>query len=108
MRTEANISALKETQEQELEILRRENAKRLESIEKRYEAEQTAIEASHETLSQIAETRADMSALEELIAVQEEQEKSEYRCEPKRKHCLRRRSAKKANGLKPRWRFWNR
>ena len=74
VRTEANISALKETQEQELEILRKENAKRLESIEKRYEAERAAIEASQETLSQIAESRAEMSALDELIAVQEELE----------------------------------
>ena len=75
VRTEANISALKETQEQELEILRKENAKRLESIEKRYEAERAAIEASQETLSQIAESRAEMSALDELIAVQEELKK---------------------------------
>lgn len=39
---------------------------------KRYEAARAAIEASEETFPQIAESRAEMSALEELITVQEE------------------------------------
>ena len=74
----------------------------------RYESARTAIEASYETLSQIAESRAEMSALEELITVQEELEKSLHRCEPYRKHWLRRRWVRKSSGLKLCWHFWNR
>ena len=99
VRTEANISALKETQEQELEILRKENAKRLESIEKRYEAERAAIEASQETLSQIAESRAEMSALDELIAVQEELEKKRVQVRAREEELLAKKMSEESKRL---------
>ena len=72
IRVEADAAILQAAAEEELELLRNENRKRLEAIVGRYEQERAAIEASQETLTAIAEAGAEIASLDILTSVREE------------------------------------
>ena len=72
IRVEADATILQAAAEEELELLRNENRKRLEAIVNRYEQERAAIEASQETLTAIAEAEAEIASLDILTGVTEE------------------------------------
>ena len=72
IRVEADATILQAAADEELELLRNENKKRLESIVDRYEQERAAIEASQETLTAIAEAEAEIASLDILKGVTEE------------------------------------
>ena len=69
IRVEADATILQVAADEELELLRNENRKRLEAIVDRYEQERAAIEASQETLTAIAEAEAEIASLDILTAV---------------------------------------
>ena len=72
IRVEADAAILQASADEELELLRNENRKRLEAIVDRYEQERAAIEASQETLTAIAEAEAEIASLDILTGVTEE------------------------------------
>ena len=94
IRAEANAEAIRKAAEMDQEVLLAENRKRLDALVLQYEQERAAIEISHkqrleatkeaqelelaaieatmETRTRIGETKAEIAALEELSAVQEE------------------------------------
>ncbi len=72
IRVEADAAILRAAADEELELLRNENRKRLESIVDRYDQERAVIEASQETLTAIAEAEAEIASLENLAGVREE------------------------------------
>ena len=72
IRVEADAAILRAAADEELELLRNENRKRLEAIVDRYEQERAAIEASQETLTAIAEAAAEIASLDNLTGVREE------------------------------------
>ena len=72
IRVEADAAILQASAEEELELLRNENRKRLEAIVDRYEQERAAIEASQETLTAIVEAEAEIASLDILTGVTEE------------------------------------
>ena len=72
IRVEADATILQVAADEELELLRNENRKRLEAIVDRYEQERAAIEASQETLTAIAEAEAEIASLDILTATQKE------------------------------------
>ena len=72
IRVEADAAILRAAADEELELLRNENRKRLEAIVDRYEQERAAIEASQETLTAIAEADAEIVSLDILTGVREE------------------------------------
>ena len=72
IRVEADAAILHAAADEELELLRNENRKRLEAIVDRYEQERAAIEASQETLTAIAEAEAEIASLDILTDVTEE------------------------------------
>ena len=72
IRVEADAAILQASADEELELLRNENRKRLEAIVDRYEQERAAIEASQETLTAIAEAEAEIESLDILTGVTEE------------------------------------
>ena len=72
IRVEADAAILQASADEELELLRNENRKRLEAIVDRYEQERAAIEASQETLTAIAEAEAEIASLDILAGVTEE------------------------------------
>ena len=72
IRVEADATILQAAAEEELELLRNKNRKRLEAIVDRYEQERAAIEASQETLTAIAEAEAEIASLDILTGVTEE------------------------------------
>lgn len=72
VRAEADAVALQAAADEELNLLRKENGKRLEALIRRYDQERAAIKATQETLTAIAEAKAEISSLEELSAVQQE------------------------------------
>ena len=72
IRVEADAAILQAAANEELELLRNENRKRLEAIVDRYEQERAAIEASQETLTTIAEAEAEIASLDILSGVRAE------------------------------------
>ena len=72
IRVEADAAILRAAAEEELELLRNENRRRLEAIVDRYEQERAAIEASQETLTAIVEAEAEIASLDILTGVTEE------------------------------------
>ena len=72
IRVEADAEILRAAADEELELLRNENRKRLEAIVDRYEQERAAIEASQETLTAIAAAEAEIASLDILMDVTEE------------------------------------
>ena len=72
IRVEADAAILQAAADEEHELLRNENRKRLEAIVDRYEQERAAIEASQETLTAIAEAEAEIASLDILTGVTEE------------------------------------
>ena len=72
IRVEADAAILRAAADEELELLRNENRKRLEAIVDRYDQERAVIEASQETLTAIAEAEAEIASLEILTGVREE------------------------------------
>ena len=72
IRVEADAAILRAAADEELELLRNENRKRLEAIVDRYEQERAVIEASQETLTATAEAEAEIASLDILTGVREE------------------------------------
>ena len=71
IRIEADAAILQAAADEELELLRKENRRRLQAIADRYEQERAAIEASQETLVAIAEAEAEIASLDILMGVTE-------------------------------------
>ena len=72
IRVEADATMLQAAADEELELLRNENRKRLGAIVDRYEQERAGIKASQETLTAIAEAEAEIASLDILTATQKE------------------------------------
>ena len=83
IRAEANAEAIRKAAEMDQEVLLAENRKRLDTLVLMYEQERAAIKTAHaqklaaieatvETTTRIGETKAEITALKELSAVQEE------------------------------------
>ena len=72
LKYEQERTAIKTSHEQESAAIITSHKQRLEAIKEAQEQELAAIEATVETRTQIGETKAEIAALEELSAVQEE------------------------------------